>query len=37
MKDLVFKLVPNAVISGRVLDEDGDPMGKAAVIVLRPG
>jgi hypothetical protein len=37
MKDLVFKLVPNAVVSGRVLDEDGDPMGKAAVIVLRPG
>lgn len=26
MSDLVFKLVPSAVISGRVLDEDGDPL-----------
>ena len=37
MKDLVFKLVPNAVISGRVLDEDGDPMANVVVMVLRPG
>jgi protocatechuate 3,4-dioxygenase beta subunit len=37
MKELVFKLIPNAVISGKVLDEDGDPMANSAVVVLRPG
>lgn len=37
MKELVFKLAPNAVISGKVLDEDGDPMANAAVMALRAG
>ena len=31
---LVFKLIPNAIISGKVLDPDGDPM-RANVIVYR--
>jgi len=34
VKDLVFKLIPNALISGRVLDEDGDPMARAQVTAL---
>jgi protocatechuate 3,4-dioxygenase beta subunit len=35
MKELVFKLSPNAVISGCVLDEDGDPLPNAPVMALR--
>jgi protocatechuate 3,4-dioxygenase beta subunit len=34
IKSIVFKLIPNAVISGKVLDEDGDPM-HASVVVYR--
>jgi len=36
LKNIVFKLVPNALLSGRVLDEDGDPVSRATVMVLRP-
>lgn len=36
VKNIVFKLVPNALLSGKVLDEDGDPVSRAAVMVLRP-
>jgi len=33
MKDLVLRMQPGAVILGRVLDEDGDPMANAQVTV----
>jgi len=33
--DLVFKLVPAAVITGRVFDEDGEPVQSAAVAASR--
>ena len=36
VKDLTFKLLPNAVIAGKVLDEDGDPIANCAVMALRP-
>jgi protocatechuate 3,4-dioxygenase beta subunit len=35
MNDLVFKLARTASISGRVLDEDGEPIAKAEVITYR--
>jgi protocatechuate 3,4-dioxygenase beta subunit len=35
VKDLVIRLQPAAVVSGRVTDEDGDPMPNAQVAVLR--
>jgi hypothetical protein len=35
LKNIVFKLVPNALLSGKVLDEDGDPVSRASVMVLR--
>ncbi len=35
VKDLVIKLVPLAVVSGHVFDEDGDPMARAQVQALR--
>ncbi len=35
VKDILFKLTPQAVITGRVVDEDGDPLPGAAVQVLR--
>ncbi len=33
--DLTLKLTPQAVISGKVVDEDGDPVGNGNVQVLR--
>ncbi len=35
VKDILFKLTPQAVITGRVVDEDGDPLPGADVHVLR--
>ncbi|MBX9639873.1 MAG: carboxypeptidase-like regulatory domain-containing protein, partial [Mycobacteriaceae bacterium] len=35
LKDLSVKLIPHGVVSGRVLDEDGDPMAQVQVQVLR--
>jgi len=35
MTNLVFKLARTAAISGRVFDEDGEPIAKAAVITYR--
>jgi len=35
MTDLVFKLARTAAISGHVLDEDGEPISKAEVLVYR--
>ena len=37
LKDIVFKLTPQGVISGRVLDEDGDPIDNVTVKCLRIG
>ena len=31
VRDVVFRLIPNAVISGRVFDEDGEPMERVNV------
>ena len=35
MKDVVFRMIPGAVIKGRVADEDGDPVSKASVQALQ--
>jgi len=35
LSDLVFKLVRSSVISGRVLDEDGEPMPRVTVQAFR--
>ncbi len=37
LKDVVFRLSPDAVISGQVLDEDGEPMPNLLVSVRRSG
>lgn len=34
LRDIVFRLVPAAVITGRVYDEEGEPVGGAVVEVL---
>jgi hypothetical protein len=35
LSDIVFRLVPGAVISGRVFDEDGEPVAGAMVHAMR--
>ncbi len=35
MRDLVFKMIPAAVITGRVYGEDGEPLQSANVLLLR--
>jgi protocatechuate 3,4-dioxygenase beta subunit len=35
MKDLQFRLIPSAVIAGRILDEDGEPMVGVSVSASR--
>jgi protocatechuate 3,4-dioxygenase beta subunit len=35
LKEITFKIQPNAVASGRVLDEDGEPMPSVMVAALR--
>jgi len=37
LKDVTFKLAPDAVISGRVTDQDGEPMPNLVVAALRSG
>ena len=37
LKDVTFKLVPDAVISGQVLDQDGEPMPNLMVSARRRG
>lgn len=39
VEDLLFRMLPTAVISGRVTDEDGDPMSEVRVVAQkrRPG
>jgi len=36
-RDVVVKLTPQGVISGRVVDEDGDPVASTTVQLLTPG
>ncbi|MGB9242599.1 MAG: carboxypeptidase-like regulatory domain-containing protein [Candidatus Acidiferrales bacterium] len=35
IQDLLFRMVPSAVISGRITDEDGDPISDVQVQVMR--
>lgn len=35
IKDLLFRMVPSAVISGRITDEDGDPVSDVQVEAMR--
>jgi protocatechuate 3,4-dioxygenase beta subunit len=35
INDLLFQMLPTAVISGRITDEDGDPMAQVRVFALR--
>jgi protocatechuate 3,4-dioxygenase beta subunit len=35
VEDLLFRMLPTAVISGRITDEDGDPMSGVRVLALR--
>lgn len=37
LRDLELKLTPHGVISGRVVDDEGEPVPRAAVEVLRAG
>jgi hypothetical protein len=37
ISDLIFRMVPYGVISGRVTDEDGDPMADAVVMAMQSG
>src|SRR5512146_1250265 len=36
IKDVVFKLAPSSIISGRVLDDEGEPLNNVAVMAMRP-
>ena len=35
MKDLLFRLIPSAVIAGKILDEDGEALSEISVSALR--
>jgi len=35
LEDVTFRMLPTAVITGRVTDEDGDPISSVRVVVLR--
>jgi protocatechuate 3,4-dioxygenase beta subunit len=35
VEDLVFRMLPTAVVSGRITDEDGDPMAEVRIIAQK--
>jgi hypothetical protein len=35
LEDLLFRMLPTAIVSGRVTDEDGDPMAEVRVVAQR--
>ena len=35
VEDLFFRMMPTAVINGRIMDEDGDPMAEVRIIVQK--
>jgi hypothetical protein len=35
LEDLLFRMLPTAIISGRITDEDGDPMSEVRVVVQK--
>jgi protocatechuate 3,4-dioxygenase beta subunit len=37
IKDLLFRLIPSAVIAGKIVDEDGEPLPEIMVSALRQG
>ena len=37
LTDVVFRMTPHGVISGKVVDEDGDPLAGAGIMVMRYG
>lgn len=37
LKDVVFRMLPQAVITGRVLDEEGEPVAWANITLMRRG
>src|SRR5258706_4689214 len=37
VKDLLFRLIPSAVIAAKILDEDGEPLPEIVVSALRQG
>ena len=36
MKDLLLRMIPQGVVTGRAVDEDGEPLGRVQVQFLRP-
>jgi len=36
LADIALRLVPQGAVSGKVVDEDGDPIGDAMVIAMKP-
>jgi protocatechuate 3,4-dioxygenase beta subunit len=37
LKDIAFQLTPQAVLSGKVVDDEGDPVGRTQIRVLQMG
>ena len=35
VKDIVFRMIPGAIVTGKVVDEDGEPVYQASVMVQR--
>jgi len=35
VEDLLFRMLPTATITGRIIDEDGDPVSGVRIFALR--